>query len=361
MLLDLYAHRDKKTKGPDLALRLLKISKQDFTARATKLRDQITRLRTVLATHNEENPDQPWTFSLDLGSRSTGYQLTVSRGRQTPSKNFWSPHLIPSKESPVICDPLLFFYDHASTQVTRFMDTNIDTPSLSGALAQLKLKHEAFYKETLTPGHLYLDIGSFNATERLRAWFSRNSDKYLPVRISYETNSKDVFNTCPIFIGSIRTNVFLRNFYASPAARKLAYRLHPEKYAFATVAGPKERDIRVLSQLGLEVSDNVGILTTPRRELTLGHITRVPNPGGAGHMTIITSDATYAVDKMAEAVCSDEHLAEIFRQTGWPADEPLPDSFEWLFLIRLWPAGNADEAKKPELLTWRMPRPPDVV
>ena len=241
------------------------------------------------------------------------------------------------------------------------MNTNIDTPSLHGALAELKLKHEDFFKDTLTPGHLYLDIGSFYASERLRAWFSLNSDKYLPVRISYETSSKDIFNASPIFLGSIRTNAFLRNFYASPAARKLAYRLHPEKYSFVTVTKPKERDIRVLSQLGMEVSDDVGVLTTPRRELTLGHVTRIPNPGGAGHMTIITSDATYAVDKMAETVCSDEHLAEIMRQTGWADDEPLPDTFEWLFLVRLWPAGNADEAKKPELLTWRMPPPPDVI
>ena len=110
----------------------------------------------------------------------------------------------------------------------------------------------------------------------------------------------------------------------------------------------------------MKVSNGVGAVATPGAEMTLGFVARFPNPGDTGHFTVISSDATYVVGKMAEALCSDGQLKEIMTICGWPTDQPLPETFKWFFLVRLFPGGIADQAKKAELLSWRMPPPPDV-
>jgi hypothetical protein len=360
MLADLFAHRHRPTAGRTLARRVLGIKGIDFAGLGGRMREQVSSVRKILADYKSQNPGANWVFSIEAGSRSTGYQLKVKRAPQTPTKNFWSSHILATRETPIICDPLLFFYDHSSVQVTRFMDTNIDSPSLTGSIEELKKKHLDFYKENLVAGHQYLDIGSFLATEKIRTWFSDNSDKALKVQLSYESPSKKLLNSSPIFIGSTRTNAFLRDFYDSAAAKKLRYRLHKDKFAYITVTDPRERDLQVFGKYGMKVSNGVGTLATPGAEMTLGFVARVPNPGGTGHFTVISSDATYAVSKMAEALCDDVQLGDIMRICGWPTEQPLPDTFEWFFLVRLFPGGIADEAKEAELLTWRMPPPPDV-
>jgi hypothetical protein len=81
----------------------------------------------------------------------------------------------------------------------------------------------------------------------------------------------------------------------------------------------------------------------------------MPNPVKNGEvLTFISSDATRNAKQIAIALTDEKQLRKLFDTMNWPYTRPLPDTFEWLFLVKLWPGNLDDQASAAELLLWNM-------
>jgi hypothetical protein len=70
-------------------------------------------------------------------------------------------------------------------------------------------------------------------------------------------------------------------------------------------------------------------------------------------MTFVCSDATRNTSQMAAALTDEMQLRQIFARMKHPLNTPLPNAFEMLFLVRLWPGDLDDDAGDAQLLCWR--------
>jgi hypothetical protein len=301
--------------------------------------------------------NETWRCELPGGIRGEGYRLRFTKRQRTSSavEMFWEAHSNSRKEISVICDPLLFFYDQERGSLFRFVDTNIDQPDREEALSELKRLHRDAFKPGLVSGHFYIDTGAVLAAERLREWFVQSGKSPLPFQLSRDVSNKQLLTSSPIFIGTSRTNAFTKRFFGSPESSMLAYRLHPSQFYSITVANPTPEEVKVLGKLGMRAEKRTGILHMRSPEVTLGIVSRIVNPGGSGVMTFLASDATFNVAQMAATLTDEQQMKRIFAHTGWPLDEPVPECFELMFLVRLWPGNLEDVAGQAELIAWRRP------
>jgi hypothetical protein len=175
----------------------------------------------------------------------------------------------------------------------------------------------------------------------------------VPLVLEKEAN-RGWLESSPVVIGTARTNSAIASILGSPAAEFLAYHLHPDKFAWVRISGfDDQSDIaRALQKISTTVDGN-GDFLTPRPELTIGIVSRIANPGGSGAMTFICSDGTFTTKQIAFALTDEKQLRRIFMRMGWGLDQPVPTTFEMMFLVRLWPGGLEDKGAEAELLGGR--------
>lgn len=151
-------------------------------------RNNIDALKDRLNNYLENAPsDERLKCTLPDAVGRRGYQLEFEKCFTTAETLFWEGHLNSEKPICVICDPLLFFYDHAQGSMTRFVDTNIDIPGRTQALAQLeKLHPKANPNGSLVPGHFYVNAGAVMAAERIRGYFWRAVKHHVPLAMNKE-------------------------------------------------------------------------------------------------------------------------------------------------------------------------------
>lgn len=301
--------------------------------------------------------NEAWRCELPDGIRGEGYQLRFTKRQRSSStiELFWDAHRNSRKEISVICDPLLFFYDQERGSLFRFVDTNIDQPDREKALSELKRLHRDAFKPGLVSGHFYIDTGAVFAAERLRECFLHFGRSPLPLHLSRDVSNKQILTSSPIFIGTSRTNAFTKRFFGSPESGMLAYRFHPDQFYSITVSNPTQQEGRVLGELGMRTEKRTGILHMQSPEMTLGIVSRIVNPSGSGVMTFLASDATFNVAQMAATLTDEQQMKRVFARTGWPLEKPVPECFELMFLVRLWPGNLEDVAGEAELIAWRTP------
>jgi hypothetical protein len=315
-------------------------------------RERASTLRTVLKEYEAANLDDPIRGELPNANEIGGYQLRLVRITEGVSacRRFWEAHLDSGKDTVVVCDPLLFFWDDDESMMLRLVDTNIDGVSRTTALAELKRLHKKRHKETLIPGHLYIDVGSVAAAELIREHF-RSAGVHLPLMMDKQANRKWL-KSSPVVIGNVRTSEPLKKLFRSADTKGLAYRLDETRYCGIHIKEPRREEINAVKAIGATI-DAEGKFITSSTELTIGTVTRMPNPVGTGVMTIISSDGTYTTKQMATTLTTESQLRLIFTQMGWLLDQPVPDTFEMMFLVRLWPGDMDEETKDAELLFGR--------
>jgi hypothetical protein len=286
-----------------------------------------------------------------------GYQLQFHRTTEPVSvrRRFWEAHLESGKDVPIVCDPLLFFWNRSDGMMFRFVNTNIEGTSREKALDELETLHRrALYvkkqKKNLIPGHFYIDVGSVIAYDLIREYVrSLGSSTKLLLE---KQGSKEWLKGSPVVIGNVRTNAAIKSIFGSAAAANFAYRVDQERFARINIRNPNGPEIEALKDIRTAIEGD-GSFLTPDEKLTIGIVTRMPNPMGTGVMTFIASDGTFTTRQIAVALTDEAQLRRIFAQIGWRMDRPVPENFEMMFLVELWPGDIEDEGREAKLLCWR--------
>lgn len=317
-------------------------------------RERVAKLKKALEKYARDAANEKIKCLLPHSKRGEGYQLDFSTVIKSATELFWAAHMESGKDVRVVCNPLLFFYDHDEGRLLRFVDTWADEVTRAAAMNALKLRHEEAHTDRLMPGHFCIETGEVFASESIREWFWNTANIRLALSMSTDITAKEILSSSPILLGSVRTNKYVRRFFASTDSKGLAYRLDPERFAWLTIERPDDNEKEMLGKLGMRIDKSGnGSLQTPSAEMTLGVVARTVDPGGRA-TTIITSDANLNGARMAAALTDDRQLERVFDQADWPAGEALPATFEWLFLVRLRPGDLDDEAADAELVSWRM-------
>lgn len=320
-------------------------------------------LKNKLVQYAQHAPQEEWLrCELLPSARGEGYKLSFYASSATAF--FWSPHLGSGKEITVVCDPLLFFYDHANGTMLRFVDTNIDKSDRKQALDELERLHPGVNADNdLVPGHFYLNAGAIMAAESLRDYFWNHAKRRVPLILTKDGLKKQLLSSSPIMVGTIRTNTVMKEIFSSPVAKGIAYRMSAGKFPWVTVAKPTQREQDALVKpLGMKIDrDGNGVLEmrgngridSLTSEATLGIVTRLANPLGTGAITLISSYSILNVAKIATALTDETRMKGFFTQMDWPLEPQLPESFEMMFRVNLAPANMDDEATDAKLLCWR--------
>jgi len=191
------------------------------------------------------------------------------------------------------------------------------------------------------------------AAERIREYFKSASGVHPPLALEKESN-RQWLKQSPIVIGTARTNPAVASIMGSRAAEFLSYRLHPEKFAWVRIRDFSEQSDIAKALKSLDSTpDAIGDFLTPHAEITVGIVSRIANPAGAGAMTFICSDGIFTTRQIAAALTDEKQLRRIFQKMGWRLDQKVPETFEMMFLVRLWPGGMDDEGAEAELLGGR--------
>ena len=183
-------------------------------------------------------------------------------------------------------------------------------------------------------------MGAILAAESIREYFWREGRLRVPMILSKEMTRRQLLDSAPVLIGTIRTNNFMRQIFNSPAdTGMLAYRLDPDHFAWVTIHTRKVSGVESLEKLGMTTDANgTGVLITPSEGMTLGIVTRIVNPDGHGAITFIASDASLNLKQMAQALTDEKQLQRIFAKMGRSLENPSPRRSRCSFWSVLRPA-----------------------
>jgi hypothetical protein len=314
-------------------------------------RERVSKLKERLDLYAAETPDDVIGLELPDAPDVGGYQLQYRRRTEPTSvcRRFWAAHLASDKEVRIVCDPLLFFWDGSKEMMFRFVDTNAEGFSRKAALHELDSLHKKEYQASLIPGPLYIDVGSVVAAESIREYF-RSAGAHVPMAID-ERATRDWLKVSPVVIGNARTNSAIRSIFGSPA-HGFSYRLDAGKYTSVQINSPTQDEIQALGEIGMRAEKD-GRFSVTSSDVTIGIVTRMHNPRGAGVMTFIASDGTFTTKQMAAALTDEKQLRTLFTRMGWHFDRAVPEAFEMMFFVRLWPGDIHDEVSEAKLIFWR--------
>jgi hypothetical protein len=345
----LFEKREKLLSAKEIDFEYFK--RHDKTIDGAHVRERVSELKKRIEKYRIDTPDESIRCVLSDAGNIGGYQIRFERTETASAcRRFWTAHLQSDKEVPVVCSPLLFYWDDASGMMFRFMDTNIEGLGKEAALEELRHRHRKHHKENLIPGHLYMDVGSVAAAELVREYF-RISKRHVPLILDKHSNL-EWLKSSPIIIGNVRNTPSVRKIFGSAAVENLAYRLDEKQYSGITIKNPRKNEIEALASIGVEL-DGEGGFCAPFTKLTIGFVTRLPNPRGAGVITLISADGTFTTEQLAVALTDEVQLRAVFAGMGWPLDAPVPERFELMFKAELWPAGFDDQATDVEFICGR--------
>jgi hypothetical protein len=316
-------------------------------------------VRNRLKQFRTETRGEKWLLGISKGRG--GYQLVFSLADRplSATQSFWNAHLRSFEDPILISGSHMFFFDMLSNKITRYYDFNVADSSKEAILAKLISAYpEASDPErgisTLEPWRdLYLSSGDVHAHEAFLKWFHRESEsRILMTRITCrQITIGEISRKNAILIGRPQTNPIIGKLMDSPPqATKFAFRIHPLKGALQ-ITNLNPRDLADLNRFPISPDGMVGPILQDGK--VFGVFTRFPNPGGRGHITII-SCGHYAmiIARIVEAMTNDVQATELLKRMGWPLNEPLPEAFEMIFTVDLSPGGLEGEGF-PQLVTWR--------
>jgi hypothetical protein len=348
----LYKHRSEWLGAKQIEELHYGFGQLDSRHNPAHTRERIADLKGRLNEYAEQNPAESWRCDLPDAKRGEGYRLEFNpvEHKRTASQLFWKPHLEMPEDVMVVCGSHLFFFDPDRSAILRYYDFNVDK-GREETLEALKAAHPEGYAERLEPWRdPYLSTGDVSAYEALLGWFHQQSGILIQRFISREVSDRAIHRSCPILVGRPQTNTFIGAIMASPEAAHLSYRMH------ALRGSVKIHDLRndereALS--GFPVTEDGVIGPAPERGAVFGIVTRLRNPSGYGHVTIIAGDYyAMVIARIAEVTTTDKLAEDLLRQMKWPSNQDLPDSFEMLFSVALSP-GNLKGEGHPKLLCWR--------
>jgi hypothetical protein len=350
----LFDNRKDLLDAEDIEAKHYKREKYSEKFNPSHSREECLKLRLRLAKYRKDHPQEPVRCELPKATDIGGFQLQFHAvtNQATAVQRFWAAHFESGKKISIACDPLLFFYEHKDGMLFRYVDTNIEGTSRAAALAELKKNHVDAFTETLIAGHLYVDVGAILGAELIRTALRDDAGIEVPLILDKQGPDRQWLRASPILLGTGRTNAAIRGILDSEAGKSIAYRLDDQKFYWACFRDLNDKGIACLEGAGFSV-DKDGNFTPPSPDLTIGTVTRIPNPSGSGVITFIASDSTFNTKQVAFALTNETQLRAILQKTGWSPDEPLPDVFEMMFLVRLWPGGFDDEGSDAELVAWR--------
>jgi len=354
----LYENQHRRIRSTEIETDHFKHPEPSSVFDTGRARERVMSLKKLLEKYSVESPDDDLVCSLSDGRDGQGYfpKFKKVKPGSIATSNFWESHFGKGNEASVVCDSLLFFYEHQQGRMLRYVDTNIEGINRLEAREKLNTLHEAHAKENLLAGHFYIDVGAVLAAETLREHFWKVWERRVPFAIEKEEPKQAWTEGSPILIGTPRTNTYMKRIFNAKDA-DFGFRLHDDRFSWVTVKDPSSEGLKRLKKLksGLHWSDNANFTTTTP-ELTLGIVTRIPNPIGGGRtVTFISSDATRNATQMAVALTNEHQLRQVFDQMKWPYSRPLPERFQLLFKVTLWPANLDDRASVAELVSWKMP------
>jgi len=303
-----------------------------------------------------------WGFILPLGTPGRGYQLqAVPLNRYGPTNEFWRAHARAESIVLVYAEPT-FYYDILNDGYLRFLDTNVHSDDQEMAWSELEKLHGkvlAAYgiaiRQRLRPTHVYIGIGEVAALDTLGKWFYERAG----VQVQRVASGKiaSVSKYSPILIGNMRTNRFIKSFLTSRQAQHFHYGLHETMIGHITLDKNDAKEIEAVAGLkssadgkGRAILGQRATLSAVRDRFAI--LTRMPNPGGTGSITMISSDTSLAIQQVALALTDNKQTYEILTKLGWPK-EPLPPSFEVLFSVQIGAGNIDDDATFPKILAYR--------
>jgi len=348
----LYKHHKKPLSVKDITVKEGCLWKG---ATEERIRERVFTLQRHISEYYAQSPDERIQCVLPKANKGRGYQLQFLRTDGILAcRNFWAAHSSSEREIDVVIEPALFYWDDDDGIMMRFMDANIEGTDKESALAVLETHHEKYHKETLIHGHIYIEVGSVLAAEAIRE-FLRIEGKHAHIVVNKQTQREWQIGS-PIIIGNERSSARVRKILDSLEPETLAYHLDRHRYGGITLRSPSPQELAALREIGVR-PDADGNVWMPLTKWTFGIVRRIPNPfGGGGVMTFISSDGTLTTHQIAAALVDEVQLRPIYKKLGWRFDKPLPEKFELLFSVRLWPGGFDDRASEVKLISGR-PQP----
>jgi hypothetical protein len=327
-----------------------------------RVRELVSRLRSALEdiaadSGEDEFLYMPYADEIERNGRK-GYRLVVRHRFKRATEVFWGDHLRSKNIRLVYAEPV-FYYDIVSLAYIRYLDTDPESTKHDVAMKELESKHgdelRKFYGEgigeRLRPTRVYMGIGEMQSLDRLTTWFERRAlvkpEKDVSDRVT------GLQGSCPILLGSERTNRIMKNYLDTKEGRKFCYRGSMERVGYVEIHGANDPEKKAIA--GYEFSERNGV-TVFGRGATIAQVrdrpaivTRMRMPGSKGTVTMISSDSTLAIREVAYALTDDDNTETIMAASGWqPTD--VPREFELLFSVRIAPAHFEHEGSLPELM-----------
>jgi hypothetical protein len=332
-----------------------------------KIRETVYRLRITLKEiplppEGDRHFWIPYAQEPDSQGRRS-YRLELVTKRQMLTHVFWRPHTRTENDNvKLIYDEPIFYYDIVHLCFFRYFDTNPESVSGANAVSELEKLHGKELKnfisgsleERLRPSRLYVGIGEMEAMNALALWFSRES--FLPVIREASNRGGSLVGSCPILLGSERTNLAMKRFWKSKESQKFAFRLHPKRFAFVSIRKPKteescEFDGFIVEEDGESTAVGLNATISQARE-RLVIVTRSQSPDGKGWTTIISSDTTLALREVVFALVDERMLGDILARAQINTED-LREAFEMLFSVEVAPSGDEHETGVAKLRCFR--------
>jgi hypothetical protein len=339
------------------------LEESEFETDGQRVRELACRLRAVLDdiaedSGNEEFLYVPFADEVQEDGRN-GYRLMVRRRREKRATEiFWGPHTRSENVKLIYAEPV-FYYDIVSLGYIRYLDTDPETTKNEIAIKELESRHGGELKklfgeslaERLRPTRVYIGIGDAQSLERLTTWFERRALLKPAKDASHRVGGLQ--GSCPILLGSERTNQIIKNYLDSEGGQKFRYRWSMERVGHVEIHGVRDSEKKaltgydVLEQNDVTVFGQAATISQVRDRAAI--VTRMRMPGSKGTVTMISSDSTLAIREVVFALTDDDNTEGIIAASGWELGD-LPKEFEMLFSVRIAPAHFEHEGSLPHLI-----------
>ncbi len=317
-----------------------------------RTRTAVLELRDRLGAYAKESPREKWICGLP--ESTSGYQLQFRRAEQSGPVRFWETYLDTAEDVILVNGSHLFFFDPKQRKVLRLVDFNLD-----GRKEHIKEELKRQYPDIETTGfepwhNVYLASGDVRAYELLLKWFHDKVGILLKRVNSRDIKDSEIIRATPILIGRNATNTLIADHMNSRECSHLSFRFNESGQVQIRDVTDEDRQALASFSLSPDGAISVPVETGP----AFGIFTRIKNPTGYGHITMISCDYyAMVIARIVESLLNDRQAGEMLQKIDWPLSEELPDSFEMLFSVDLSP-GRREGEGLPKLLCWRLHESP---
>jgi len=358
LLLFLWRNRTKNVTAKFIEVRFFRQELGKKPSERERSAMALTTLRKKLAEYGEREKHEKWLCDIPVKPTGEGYTLRFSRFAapiDTAAKRFWKAHLDQAEDTVVVSGSHLFFFNQEKNIVFRLPFFNPKQNWDEGDIIKhFKMAHPEIDIDGFAPWqNTYLATGDVEAYQALAGFFHRETGTFIERKTNHSITLEHVRRQAPILVGRPQTNPYIDAMFKDSAkASGLGYRIAEQK-GLVRINGIRKKERADLKAFKVSPEGVVGPIIEMGK--VFGIVSRFPNPGGRGPITIIACDY-YArvIGRIVQALTNDKDAQEILDQVGWPEDKPLPDAFEMLFTVDLLEGDKPDESF-PKLVTWRVP------